>query len=307
MSPLLLQLSQQIVNGLVLGSVYALLALGYTMVYGIIGLINFAHGDLYMIGSYVAFLVFIVLGALATALNLFLVIVVATLAAMAVCAILGVSIERVAYRPLRRRSSVAPLISALGMSIVLENAVLVIAGPNDRVFPNIVPRTLAYNGFTAISWLQVAMVLSAVALMVALQVFVRTTSLGRAMRATSQDRETAGLMGIDVDRVIAITFLIGSALGAASGVMVGIYYGVINFSMGYIAGLKAFTGAVLGGIGNIPGAMLGGFLIGIIESVATAFIPSGAEWKDATAFAILILILVVKPTGLLGQRLSERA
>lgn len=298
-------LGQQIVNGLTLGAVYALVALGYTMVYGILGLINFAHGEIYMIGAYLGiillgFLTFVGMTADHLFLSLLLVFVVSAL----FCAAYGLTLERVAYRPLRHAHRLSPLISAIGMSIFLQNYVMLAQGSTDKVFPHILPLgELALLG-TPITALQAFIILTAVLLMICLHLFVRKTRLGKAMRATAQDARMASLVGIDIDTVIAVTFCIGSALAAVAGVMVAMYYGAVNFFIGYVAGIKAFTAAVLGGIGNIPGAMLGGFLLGMIESLGASYISS--EYKDLFAFLILILVLIVRPTGLLGERVPEK-
>lgn len=300
---------QQLVNGLTVGSVYALIALGYTMVYGILELINFAHGEIYMIGAYLG----IIAVALATSLGLggfpILLLVIAFVFAMAFSASWGVTIERLAYRPLRQAPRLAPLITALGVSIFLQNFVMVTQGTRDKVFrltQHSIP--LTSDRFTLgnaqVSYVQVMIVGTAVFLMVLLSLFIGKTKLGKAMRATAQDQKMAYLVGIDINRVISVTFLIGSALGAAAGVMVALYYGLVNFFIGYIAGIKAFTAAVLGGIGNVPGAMLGGIVLGLVESFGAGYISS--EYKDVFAFAILVIFLIFRPQGLLGERVSEK-
>ena len=298
-------LLQQIINGLTLGAVYALIALGYTMVYGILELINFAHGEIYMIGAYLGIVLLAVLTLLGLTeshllLSLLLVFVVSAL----ICAAYGLTLERIAYRPLRQAPRLSPLISAIGMSIFLQNYVMLAQGSTDKVFPHILPlRELSLAGIR-ITTLQAFIIAASVFLMIVLHLFVRKTRLGKAMRATAQDKRMAGLVGIDINKVIAITFVIGSGLAAAAGVMVAMYYGSVNFYIGYVAGIKAFTAAVLGGIGNIPGAMLGGLILGLVESLGAAYISS--EYKDAFAFLILILVLVVRPTGLLGERVPEK-
>ncbi len=300
---------QQLVNGLTVGSVYALIALGYTMVYGILEFINFAHGEIYMVGAYLG----IIAVALATSLGLggfpILLLVIAFVFAMAFSASWGVTIERLAYRPLRQAPRLAPLISALGVSIFLQNFVMVTQGTRDKVFrltEHPLPLTSGSITFgsTQISFVQVMIMGTAVFLMILLSLFIGKTKLGKAMRATAQDQKMAYLVGIDINRVISVTFLIGSALGAAAGVMVALYYGLVNFFIGYIAGIKAFTAAVLGGIGNVPGAMLGGIILGLVESFGAGYLSS--EYKDVYAFVILVVFLIFRPQGLLGERVSEK-
>lgn len=299
-------LLQQLINGLALGAVYALIALGYTMVYGILGLINFAHGEIYMIGAYLGIILLALLTALGlTAHHLGLSILLVFLGAATICGAYGFSLERVAYRPLRRAHRLAPLISAIGMSIFLQNFVMLTQGSADQVFPHILPTdTVRLGAGVSVSPVQMLILSTSMILMVSLHVFVTRTRLGKAMRATAQDTRMAGLVGINIDHVIASTFIIGSILASAAGVMVAMYYGVVNFSIGYIAGIKAFTAAVLGGIGNIPGAMLGGILLGMVESLGSSYISS--EYKDLYSFIILILILIFRPTGLLGERMPGR-
>ncbi|MBI5379615.1 MAG: branched-chain amino acid ABC transporter permease [Nitrospirae bacterium] len=298
-------LLQQLINGLTLGAVYALIALGYTMVYGIIELINFAHGEIYMIGAYVGIIVLTLLTVIGFApAHLALAIFLALLAAMLVCAAYGYTLERVAYRPLRSAPRLSPLISAVGMSIFLQNYVMLTQGSADKVLPLALPTEgIALMG-AQVSPMQGFILLTSVALMAALTLFIRKTRLGKAMRATAQDRTMAALVGIPVDRIIATTFVVGSILAAVAGVMVALYYGSINFFIGYSAGLKAFTAAVLGGIGNIPGAMVGGVLLGLLESLGASYVSS--EYKDAFAFGILILLLIFRPQGLLGERVPEK-
>lgn len=300
---------QQLVNGLTVGSVYALIALGYTMVYGILEFINFAHGEIYMVGAYLG----IIAVALATSLGLggfpVLLLIIAFVFAMAFSASWGVTIERLAYRPLRQAPRLAPLISALGVSIFLQNFVMVTQGTRDKVFrltEHPIPLTSGSITFgsTQISFVQMMIMGLAVLLMVLLSLFIGKTKLGKAMRATAQDQKMAYLVGIDINRVISVTFLIGSGLGAAAGVMVALYYGLVNFYIGYIAGIKAFTAAVLGGIGNVPGAMLGGIILGLVESFGAGYLSS--EYKDVYAFVILVIFLIFRPQGLLGERVSEK-
>ena len=298
-------LVQQLINGLTLGSVYALIALGYTMVYGIIELINFAHGEIYMLGAYMGIITF----GLLTTLHLTSPTSGATLLIMMVAAILfcgacGVTVERLAYRPLRNAPRLAPLISALGVSIFLQNFVMLAQGPRDKGFPHLfIGGGIDVPG-GRISVIQIFIMTTSVLTMVALHLLVHRTRIGKAMRATAQDKRMASLVGIDVNWIISVTFLIGSALAAVAGIMVGMYYGLINFFIGYMAGIKAFTAAVLGGIGNIPGAMLGGLLLGLIESLGAGYVSS--EYKDVFTFAILVLVLIFRPSGLLGEDVSQR-
>jgi branched-chain amino acid transport system permease protein len=302
---------QQIINGLVLGSIYALVALGYTMVYGILGLINFAHGDIVMVGALVALTAAGLLagGGLPT-----VVVILAALAAAAlVCVPLGLTIERLAYRPLRRAPRLAPLITAIGVSILLQYSAALVWGKQYISMPEIfTPVTVTFGGaqFTDI---QAFIFLLACAVMAGLLWFIKASRVGRAMRATEQNPDVAGLMGVDTNRIIAFTFLLGSAIGALAGVMVVIYYGIGHYFMGFMLGLKAFTAAVLGGIGNVAGAMLGGLLLGIIESLASGYIGDltggvlGSNYRDVFAFLVLIAVLVLKPSGLMGQHVSDRA
>ena len=301
---------QQLVNGLVLGSIYALVALGYTMVYGILGLINFAHGDICMIGALTALTVAQALAAMG--LPAPLVLVLSALAAVAVCSALGVSIERAAYRPLRRAPRLAPLITAIGVSILLQYSAALIWGKQYLSMPELMkPSELAVSG-VHLTDLQAFIFLLACAIMGGLLWFIRSTRAGRAMRATEQNPDVAGLMGVNVNHVIALTFLLGSAVGAVAGVMVVLYYGIGHYFMGFMLGLKAFTAAVLGGIGNVAGAMLGGMLLGVVESLATGYIGDltggvlGSNYRDVFAFLVLILVLVFRPSGLLGERVADR-
>jgi len=357
---------QQLANGIFLGCMYALIALGYTMVYGILELINFAHGDVFMVGSYVGLAVVTIglehLGVTGAPL-----VICAFLAAMLFCATLSVVIEQVAYRPLRDgtrlpvyifvaalalwipsllipglsflkwpailpmltlaaiawmalmgktvgrsqgrdlglAARLAPLLTAIGMSIVLQESVRILAGPQPYAFPRIFPQSEVDLGLCKLSGLQVFIIGMSVALMGGLTVLVRFTKLGKAMRATAQSMQTSRLMGINVQRIITVTFFIGASLAGAGGVMWGMHYGQIDFSIGFLAGMKAFTAAVLGGIGNIPGAMVGGLLLGVLEALGAGYIS--AEWKDVIAFLVLILVLLFKPSGLLGQQVPEKA
>jgi branched-chain amino acid transport system permease protein len=302
---------QQMVNGIVLGSIYALVALGYTMVYGILGLINFAHGDIVMVGALVSLTVAQSLAG--SGLPPVLVLLLAMAAATIVCVALGVTIERVAYRPLRRAPRLAPLITAIGVSILLQYSAALVWGKQYISMPTLVePSQIAFAG-AQMTDVQVYIFLLACFVMAGLLSFVKYSRIGRAMRATEQNPEVAGLMGVDINRIISFTFLLGSAVGAVAGVMVVLYYGLGHYFMGFMLGLKAFTAAVLGGIGNIAGAMLGGLLLGIIESLASGYIGDltggllGSNYRDIFAFLVLILVLVLRPAGLMGQQTGDRA
>jgi branched-chain amino acid transport system permease protein len=327
---------QQIVNGLTLGCVYAVVALGYTMVYGIIQLINFAHGEVVMIGAMVAFTVITMLAG--SGAPPIIILLLAILAAIAACMAVGFAVERVAYKPLRTAPRLAPLITAIGVSIILQHVALLIWGRNYISFPQIVPTQTYHLGSTessaAITNVQIAIITLSIAMMAGLLTLIYKTRIGIAMRATSQNQQVAGLMGINVNSVISFTFIIGAALGAVAGVMVGSYYGIAHYQMGFLLGLKAFSAAVLGGIGNLGGAVLGGILIGLIEALGSGymgdvtnvctldkFLPGfsamceansnasifGSDYKDVYAFFVLILVLVFRPSGLLGERVSDRA
>jgi branched-chain amino acid transport system permease protein len=304
---------QQLLNGLVLGSVYALIALGYTMVYGILELINFAHGEVVMIGAMVSLAVINALMASGMALPGVVIVAGGVLVAVPVCMALGFAIERIAYRPLRRAPRLAPLITAIGVSIVLQNVAMIIWGRSYISFPPILPVTRHAIGGATVTDLQIFIFLLALLLMAGLVLLVQRTRIGRAMRATAQAPEIAGLMGVNVNAVISFTFVLGSALAAVAGVMVSAYYGIAHYYMGFLLGLKAFTAAVLGGIGNIAGAMLGGLLLGVIESMAAGYIGDitggflGSNYQDVFAFFVLIGVLVFRPSGLLGERVAERA
>jgi branched-chain amino acid transport system permease protein len=299
------------VNGLTLGSLYALIALGYSMVYGILKLLNFAHGDVYMVGAFLGWFALHGLGGpmnpdFAGAAVLLLMFV----AAMLGCGVLGVAIERFAYRPLRNAPRIAPLISALGVSIFLQNSALLIFGASFRdydTFDLIGVKTYNVGKNLYFSVPQLLTVVSAIGLMVALTLFVARSRLGKAMRSTSFDREAASMMGIDVDRVISATFFIGSALAGAAGVMFALVFGQIYHFMGFIAGLKGFTAAVIGGIGSIPGAMIGGLIVGLAESYATGYLPQGSTFQNLYVFALLILVILIRPSGLLGQAVIQKA
>lgn len=291
---------QQLINGLTLGSVYALIALGYTMVYGILELINFAHGEIYMLGAYLGIIFlgfFTVIGL--TSYNLPLALILTFFLSIIFCSSYGFTIEKIAYRPLRNAPRLSPLISAIGVSIFLQNYVMLTQGATDKVFPPLFTGSAIEFLSVRMTYLQLFIILTSAILMLCLRFFVRKTKMGKAIQAVAQDRIMASLVGIDIDAVISTTFIIGSGLAAVAGVMVAMYYGLVNYSIGYIAGIKAFTAAVLGGIGSIRGAMFGGMLLGLIESLGASYISS--EFKDAYAFAILIIILLIKPSGLFGK------
>ncbi len=287
---------EQLVNGLTLGSTYALIALGYTMVYGIIQLINFAHGEIYMFGAFAGLLLVTVFG-----LNIF----VALIGAMVFCMFLGMLIERIAYRPIRGKSSrLSALISAIGVSIFLSTLMALIRGTNTTRYPEIITIHTYHVGSVDLSSLQITILVVSALLMVGLQLMIQQTRMGKAMRACSQDLEAASLMGINANRVISYTFAIGSALAAAGGVMVGVYYNAVWPYMGMMAGLKAFSAAVLGGIGSIPGAMIGGLTLGVLEILGVAYLSS--SYKDAIAFGILILVLILRPQGIMGKKITKK-
>jgi len=291
------------VSGLTRGSIYALIALGYSMVYGILKLLNFAHGDVYMIGAFLGWFMLHWLGGPADPfISGWFVVACMLLFAMVGCGVLGVGIERFAYRRLRDAPRIAPLISALGVSIILQSSAQILFGAGFRDYgtEELVGFNIHSIGDVFFSTVQLVTVLLAVALMVALTLFVARTRTGKAMRATSFDREAASMMGIDVDRVISVTFFIGSALAGAAGVMFGLVFGQIYNLMGFIAGLKGFTAAVIGGIGSIPGAMLGGIVLGLAESYATGYLPQGSTFHDLYVFLLLIIVMIVRPSGLLG-------
>jgi branched-chain amino acid transport system permease protein len=327
---------QQIVNGLTLGCVYAVVALGYTMVYGIIQLINFAHGEVVMIGCMTAFSVIVALAP--SGMPPLLIVTIGTLVAVPACMAVGYVVERVAYRPLRAAPRLAPLITAIGVSIVLQHLALLVWTRNIIAFPQIIELKLYHFGSSdssaAISNVQIVIIVASVAMMAGLLALVHRTKIGIAMRATSQNPQVAGLMGVDIDKVISITFVIGAALGAVAGVMVGTYYGIAHYQMGFLLGLKAFSAAVLGGIGNLAGAVLGGILMGLIEALGAGYVGDftnvctldqylpgftevcaaspesslfGSNYKDVYAFIVLILVLVFRPQGLLGERVGDRA
>ncbi|MCP4683414.1 MAG: branched-chain amino acid ABC transporter permease [Desulfobacterales bacterium] len=295
----------QLINGLTIGGIYALLALGYTLVYGILFMINFAHGEIFMFGSFGGFaaLTYFVNSGFADK-HPGLTIIGAFLVAIIVSSILGALLERIAYRPLRKAPRLAPLISAIGASIFLQNVMMLIIKARMQVYPDIIEEDYMEFSWFSISYFQIFIILGSILLMLGLLFFIKKTTIGKAMRAVAEDKEAAALMGIDVNRIILITFVIGSGLAAVAGVMVGIYYTQINHMMGFIPGIKAFTAAVLGGIGNVPGAMLGGFFLGIAESLGVLAMP--AQYKDVIAFGLLVLVLVFRPQGILGEVVSER-
>ena len=302
---------QQIVNGLVQGSVYALVALGYTMVYGILGLINFAHGEVVMIGAMVALTALQAL--LSAAFAPVLAVLLSLVVAIVVCMALGYGIERIAYRPLRNAPRLAPLITAIGVSIVLQNLAMMIWGREYHSFPLPFSSASHQLGGAIVNDVQIGIVIVALIIMAGLMWLVHRTRLGRAMRAVAENPSAAALMGVDINRVISVTFMLGSALAAIAGFMVSANYGIVHYYMGFMLGLKAFTAAVLGGIGNLRGAMLGGVLLGLIESLGAGYIGDltggflGSNYQDVFAFFVLIAVLIFRPSGLLGEKLAERA
>ena len=298
---------QQTINGLTLGAIYGLIAIGYTMVYGIIGMINFAHGEIYMIGAFISLITFLLL-ALAGVTSVPLALALVLICAMVFTSAYGWTVERIAYRPLRGSFRLAPLISAIGMSIFLQNYVQLLQGarvkPLQPVVLGTIPLIRGGSFEVQISYLQVIIILLTIALMVGFTYLITATPLGRAQRACEQDRTMAALLGVNVDRTISLTFVMGAALAAVAGMMVLLYYGVIDFFIGFLAGIKAFTAAVLGGIGSLPGAMLGGILIGLIEAFWSGYFS--VEYKDVAVFVILVLVLIFRPTGLLGRPEVEK-
>jgi branched-chain amino acid transport system permease protein len=294
---------QQLLNGLTLGSIYGLIAIGYTMVYGIIGMINFAHGDIFMIGAFVALIVYLLLVGLFYSAPVVVALLIMMIVAMLVTSLYNWVIERVAYRPLRGSFRLAPLITAIGMSIALSNFVQVAQGPRNKPIPPMVSQTYELGAVT-LSLKQIIIILVTAALLAVFWYLVNRTPLGRAQRACEQDRKMAALLGIDVDRTISITFVMGAALAAVAGTMYLMYYGVVVFSDGFVPGVKAFTAAVLGGIGSIPGAVVGGLLIGVIESLWSAYFS--IDYKDVAAFSILAIVLIFLPSGILGRPEVEK-
>ncbi len=294
---------QQLVNGLTLGSIYGLIAIGYTMVYGIIGMINFAHGDIFMVGAFAALIVFLVLASLFTSVPVVIALLIMMVVAMLLTSLYNWTIEKVAYRPLRGSFRLAPLITAIGMSIALSNFVQVTQGPRNKPIPPMVSQVYTIGGIS-VSLKQFIIVFVTVVLLALFWYLVNKTSLGRAQRACEQDRKMAALLGVDVDRTISITFIMGASLAAVAGTLFLMYYGVVVFSDGFVPGVKAFTAAVLGGIGSLPGAVLGGLLIGFIESMWSAYFS--IDYKDVAAFSILAIVLIFLPSGILGRPEVEK-
>lgn len=295
---------QQLTNGLAVGGIYALIALGYTMVYGVLKLINFAHGEMVTMGAYLGMTI-LVSTALAGTISAPVAVLLIIVMVMGLAGLMGFMLERIAYRPLRRAGRLAAVVSALGASIFLQNAIMLFYSPNYQVYPENVRMsiTLQFMGMN-FPLMRIIMFLASVLLMVALYLFINKTKTGTAIRAVAIDQGAARLMGIDVNRIISLVFIIGPALGGAAGMLMGLYYGQIRYDMGTMYGLKAFTAAIIGGIGNIPGAMIGGLLLGVAEAMGAAYVSPA--WKDAFAFLVLILILILRPTGLLGERVAEK-
>ncbi|MBN8913271.1 MAG: branched-chain amino acid ABC transporter permease LivH [Rhizobiales bacterium] len=293
---------QQLINGLTLGSIYGLIAIGYTMVYGIIGMVNFAHGDVFMLAAFIALILFLLLMQVLGGLALGLALVIVLLLGMALTSLWGWVIERLAYRPLRGSFRLAPLISAIGMSIFLSNFVQLVQGPRNKTLEPILSNVLVFpvgEGSVTLAEKQLVIMVVTAALLGVLWYVVRYTSLGRAQRACEQDRKMASLLGVDVDRTVSLTFIIGAMLASVAGLLWMMYYGVVSFSDGFVPGVKAFTAAVLGGIGSLPGAVLGGLLIGLIETFWSAYFT--IDYKDVAAFSILAIVLIFLPSGLLGR------
>lgn len=294
---------QQLINGLTLGSIYGLIAIGYTMVYGIIGMINFAHGDVFMVGAFIALIVFLLLISLFYTIPVAIALLIMMIVAMLLTSLYNWTIEKLAYRPLRGSFRLAPLITAIGMSIALSNFVQVTQGPRNKPIPPMVSQVYEIAGIS-ISLKQIIIVVVTAVLLAIFWYLVNKTSLGRAQRACEQDRKMAALLGVDVDRTISITFIMGASLAAVAGTLFLMYYGVVVFSDGFVPGVKAFTAAVLGGIGSIPGAVLGGLLIGFIESMWSAYFS--IDYKDVAAFSILAIVLIFLPSGILGRPEVEK-
>ena len=292
---------QQLINGITLGGVYALIALGYTMVYGIIQLINFAHGEFFAAGGYMG--VIFISWMAAQGYHPYVCLAVSLVLAMIYCALLAMAVERLAYRPLRQASRLSVLLAALGMSIFLQNGLMLTQGVYDKPYPTEITSGGLEFGLITVSYMQMLIVALTVALLVALNILVFKTRIGKAMRATAQDKIMSALVGINSNRIIALTFAIGAGLAAAAGIMVGLYYGSVNYTMGFVPGIKAFAAAVLGGIGNITGAMIGGLIIGMVEIFAAGYISS--QYKDVFAFIILIGVLYFKPTGIMGENVDD--
>ncbi len=299
---------QQVINGLTLGSIYGLIAIGYTMVFGIIGMVNFAHGDVFMVSTFIALIFFLILTQVLGLGSLLMALMIVLLAGMFLTSLWSWTIERLAYRPLRGSFRLAPLISAIGMSIFLMNLVQVLQGPRNKPLPpmlnEVIHLDVGGTGSVTLSYKQILIMVMTVVLLSAFWYVVQKTPLGRAQRACEQDRRMASLLGIDVDRTISITFIMGAALAAVAGVMYMVYYGVVNFADGFVPGIKAFTAAVLGGIGSLPGAVLGGLLIGLIEVMWSAYFS--IDYKDVAAFSILAITLIFLPSGILGRPEVEK-
>ena len=298
---------QQLINGITLGAIYGLIAIGYTMVYGIIGMINFAHGEIYMIGSFVAVIAFTFLGLVGIS-YVPLALVLVLIAAVFFTSVYGWTVERIAYRPLRSAPRLAPLISAIGMSVLLQNYVQILQGARVKPLPPKITGGIelmrAGDFAVQLSYIQIFIIVLTIALMIGFTYLITRTSFGRSQRACEQDRTMASLLGVNVDRTISLTFVIGASLAGVAGVMVSMYYGVVDFFIGFLAGMKAFTAAVLGGIGSLPGAMLGGLIIGLVEAFYSGYFS--IEYKDVAAFSILVLVLIFRPTGLLGRPEVEK-
>ncbi|MGE3365886.1 MAG: branched-chain amino acid ABC transporter permease [Rhizobiaceae bacterium] len=294
---------QQLVNGLTLGAIYGLIAIGYTMVYGIIGMINFAHGDIFMVGAFIALIVFLILTSIFAGINVVLFLLIMMIVAMLMTSLYNWTIEKVAYRPLRGSFRLAPLITAIGMSIFLSNFVQVTQGPRNKPIPPLINQVYSIGGIS-ISLKQIVIVVVTTVLLAIFWYLVNKTALGRAQRACEQDRKMAALLGVDVDKTISITFIMGAALAAVAGTLFLMYYGVVVFSDGFVPGVKAFTAAVLGGIGSLPGAVLGGLAIGLIESLWSAYFS--IDYKDVAAFSILAIVLIFLPSGILGRPEVEK-
>jgi branched-chain amino acid transport system permease protein len=294
---------QQLINGITLGAIYGLIALGYTMVYGIVGMINFAHGEIYMIAAFIGFLAFLLLASLGVT-SVIVTLILVLIISMVFTSVYGFAVERVAYRPLRNAPKLAPLISAIGMSIFLQNYVQLTQGARVKSLPPVFTQNFHLTDSLTISTVQLLILGTTALLLLGFSYLINKTPLGRAQRACEQDRKMAALVGVDVDKTISLTFVLGAALAAVAGVMVILYYGVLDFYMGFLAGMKAFVAAVLGGIGSLSGAMLGGLLIGLIESFWAAYM--GGDYKNVAVFAVLMLVLVVRPNGLLGRKQVEK-
>lgn len=299
-------IAQQLVNGISLGAIYGLIAIGYTMVYGIIGMINFAHGEIYMISAYLTAIFLAALGLLGIS-AIPLVLLLTLLATIAITALYGWTVERIAYRPLRNSNRLAPLISAIGMSLILQNYVRLAQGAKTQGVPSLLTgqvRIGSDSHFFQITYTQILIIVTAFVSLLLLTALIQKTALGRACRATQQDRQMAAMLGIDTDRIISIVFMLGAAMAAVAGLLVTLNYGSFDFNVGFVTGIKAFTAAVLGGIGSLPGAMLGGLILGMAESLFSGFVNT--DYKDVFAFALLIIVLIFRPSGLLGQPQVEK-